>query len=240
MTETRYILRTCCPSGESHGGFVWPLTIGAVVSAPDWNNLPVCGGGLHGLLGGVGDGDLLNWDTDAVWVVAEVPADAGVVDLDGKVKVEKCVVAHVGDMASCAAFLVDRGCDGPIVGRTATAENEGTATAGDGGTATAGDEGTATAGDGGTATAGYKGTATAGDEGTATAGDEGTAMAGYGGTATAGDKGVIIVSYYKDGEYLRKVGQIGEGGLKAEVAYRVDPETCEFVEGTCLAMEDSP
>ena len=216
MTETRYILRTCCPSGESHGGFVWPLTIGAVVSAPDWNNLPVCGGGLHGLLGGVGDGDLLNWDTDAVWVVAEVPADAGVVDLDGKVKVEKCVVAHVGDMASCAAFLVDRGCDGPIVGRTATAENEGTATAG------------------------YKGTATAGDHGTATAGDEGTAMAGYGGTATAGDKGVIIVSYYKDGEYLRKVGQIGEGGLKAEVAYRVDPETCEFVEGTCLAMEDSP
>ena len=192
MTETRYILRTCCPSGESHGGFVWPLTIGAVVSAPDWNNLPVCGGGLHGLLGGVGDGDLLNWDTDAVWVVAEVPADAGVVDLDGKVKVEKCVVAHVGDMASCAAFLVDRGCDGPIVGRTATA------------------------------------------------GDEGTATAGYWGTATAGDKGVIIVSYYKDGEYLRKVGQIGEGGLKAEVAYRVDPETCEFVEGTCLAMEDSP
>ena len=200
MTETRYILRTCCPSGESHGGFVWPLTIGAVVSAPDWNNLPVCGGGLHGLLGGVGDGDLLNWDTDAVWVVAEVPADAGVVDLDGKVKVEKCVVAHVGDMASCAAFLVDRGCDGPIVGRTATA----------------------------------------GDEGTAMAGYEGTAMAGYGGTATAGDKGVIIVSYYKDGEYLRKVGQIGEGGLKAGVAYRVDPETCEFVEGTCLAMEDSP
>ena len=111
---------------------------------------------------------------------------------------EKCVVVHVGDMISSVAFLVDHGCDGPIVGRTATAEDRGTATAGDGGTATAGDWGTATAGDGG--------------------------------TATAGDGGTIIISYYKDGGYRRKVGLIGEGGLKAGVAYRVDPDTSEFVE----------
>ena len=127
---------------------------------------------------------------------------------------EKCVVVHVGDMISSVAFLVDHGCDGPIVGRTATAE----------------DRGTATAGDGGTATAGYGGTATAGDGGTATAGDWGTATAGDGGTATAGDGGTIIISYYKDGGYRRKVGLIGEGGLKAGVAYRVDPDTSEFVE----------
>ena len=111
---------------------------------------------------------------------------------------EKCVVVHVGDMISSVAFLVDHGCDGPIVGRTATAEDRGTATAGDGGTATAGDWGTATAGDGG--------------------------------TATAGDGGTIIISYYKDGGYRRKVGLIGEGGLKAGVAYRVDHDTSEFVE----------
>ena len=135
---------------------------------------------------------------------------------------EKCVVVHVGDMISSVAFLVDHGCDGPIVGRTATAEDRGTATAGDGGTATAGY--------GGTATAGYGGTATAGDGGTATAGDWGTATAGDGGTATAGDGGTIIISYYKDGGYRRKVGLIGEGGLKAGVAYRVDPDTSEFVE----------
>ena len=95
---------------------------------------------------------------------------------------EKCVVVHVGDMISSVAFLVDHGCDGPIVGRTATAEDRGTATAGDGG------------------------------------------------TATAGDGGTIIISYYKDGGYRRKVGLIGEGGLKAGVAYRVDPDTSEFVE----------
>ena len=54
---------------------------------------PKCGGGLHGLLDGRGDGGLLSWSPDAVWLVAEVPADAHLVDLDGKVKVDRCVVA---------------------------------------------------------------------------------------------------------------------------------------------------
>lgn len=40
----------------------------------------------------------------------------------------------------------------------------------------------------------------------------------------------LVVAYYKDGGYRRKVGLIGEGGLKAGVAYRVDPDTSEFVE----------
>ena len=47
------------------------------------------------------------------------------------------------------------------------------------GTATAGDEGTATAGHNGTATAGDEGIATAGHNGTATAGAEGTVIIRY-------------------------------------------------------------
>ncbi len=185
---TRWLLKTVAADGAAHGDFVWPLEVGAEVVALDWSDEPTCGGGLHGLLDGRGDGTLLDWSPDAVWLVAEVPADAHLVDLDGKVKVDRCVVAHVGDQASATAFLADRGLTG-VVGAHVAAGYGGTATAGDYGTATAGDDGTATAGYGGTATAGYGGTATAGNFGSATAGNGGTATAGDNGTATAGDNG---------------------------------------------------
>ena len=56
-----YILKTVKADGSAYGGFVWPLETGAIVVAPDWDSTPVCGGGLHGLLNGCGDGALLNW-----------------------------------------------------------------------------------------------------------------------------------------------------------------------------------
>ena len=134
---TRWLLKTVAADGAADGDFVWPLEVGAEVTAPDWDPTPVCGGGLHGLLDGRGNGSLINWSTDAVWIVAEIPDDETVVDLDGKVKVRRCIVRHDG---------------------TATAGNRGTATAGDYGAATAGDDGTATAGVYGAATAGERGT----------------------------------------------------------------------------------
>ena len=114
---------------------------------------------------------------------------------------------------------------------TATAGNWGTATAGESGTATAGNWGTATAGNWGTATAGYKGTATAGYKGTATAGESGTATAGNWGTATAGESGEIRIQYWdsKAERYRTVLGYIGEDGLKADTAYKLD-ENHKFVE----------
>jgi len=199
----RYILKTVQADGSAYGNFQWPLEVGAEVVAPDWDPTPQCGGGLHGLLNGVGNGGLLNWDNDAVWIVAKVPKKAQLVDLDGKVKVDRCKVVFVGNQLSAISFLQENGCDGPIVGATVVAGNNGTATAGDRGTATAGnygtatagDYGTATAGDCGTATAGYYGTAIAGGRGTATAGDYGTAIAGDRGTATAGYCGTATAGY---------------------------------------------
>ena len=85
---TRWLLKTVAADGAAYGDFVWPLEVGAEVTAPDWSDAPKCGGGLHGLLDGRGDGALLDWSPDAVWLVAEVPADAHLVDLDGKVKVK--------------------------------------------------------------------------------------------------------------------------------------------------------
>ena len=192
---TRWLLKTVAADGAAHGGFVWPLEVGAEVAAPDWSDAPKCGGGLHGLLDGRGDGGLLSWSRDAVWLVAEVPADAHLVDLGSKVKVDRCVVAHVGDQASAIGFLADQGVVDGVVGAHVVAGYRGTATAGDSGTVTAGDYGTATAGDSGTATAGDYGTVTAGDYGTVTAGYYGTAIAGYYGTATAGYRGTATAGY---------------------------------------------
>ena len=38
------------------------------------------------------------------WIVAEIPDDETVVDLDGKVKVRRCIVRHVGDKTSAPEF----------------------------------------------------------------------------------------------------------------------------------------
>ena len=237
---TRWLLKTVAADGATHGGFVWPLEVGAEVTAPDWSDAIECGGGLHGLLDGRGDGPLLSWSPGAVWLVAEVPADARLVDLVGKVKVDRCVVAHVGDRLSATGFLAEQGQVDGVVGAHVVAGYYGTATAGYGGAATAGYRGTATAGDYGTATAGYRGTATAGYDGTATAGDYGTATAGTGGTATAGDYGTatagtggtatagdygtIVLAWWDDKLARRRwvAGDVGIDGIKADTPYRCE------------------
>jgi hypothetical protein len=218
---SRYLLRTVNVDGTSHGGFRWPLEVGAEAVAPDWNPAPVCGGGLHGFLDGEGDGSLASWDPSAHWLVLEVPEGAGLVDLAGKAKAERARVLHVGDRASATAEM-GRLCPGrAIVGGTATAGNRGTATAGEGGTATAGEGGTATAGYNGTATAGNRGTATAGYNGTATAGYNGTATAGDGGTATAGEGGMLLISWWQERQRLA-VAYVGEDGILPGVPYRLN------------------
>ena len=131
---TDFLLKTVHADGAAWGGFRWPLDEGAEVIAPDWDPTPVCGGGLHGLLNGAGNGGLIDWSTDAVWIVAEIPDGETVVDLDGKVKVRRCIVRHVGDKTSAPEFLAAHGHTEGMVGGTATAGYGGTATAGYGGT----------------------------------------------------------------------------------------------------------
>jgi len=206
------VLRTSNKDRISRNGFQWPES--GPVEAPDWNQEPICGGGLHGALWGEGNGALFNWDGDATWQVVAV-LEKDIVDLGGKVKFPRGNVVFSGDQQGATNFLLANGGFGRAVigakmsnlnpnghvlvgfGGTATASKFGTATAGFkgtanagfGGTATAGIEGTANAGDYGTANAGREGTANAGREGTANAGDLGTATAGRDGTANAGDYG---------------------------------------------------
>lgn len=194
MSENVLVLRTCAANGGAYGGFIWPES-GEVV-APDWDPSPECGNGLHGLLWGEGDGSILNWDSDARWLVCEVDA-ADVVDIGGKVKFPRANVVYCGDRDGATALLSLARPGAVVCGGTATAGYRGTATAGEGGTATAGDDGTATAG--------YRGTATA----------------GYRGTATAGDCGELRFRWF-DYRCRTTVGYVGEGGIRPNVPYRCD------------------
>ena len=103
MTDiTEYFLRTTDKDGKAYGGFQWPMQVGAIVEAPDWNPRAECGGGLHGLKGGLGESSHLSGAADAVWWIVEA-ADA--VDLDGKHKFHRCEVVALGDRATVTAAL---------------------------------------------------------------------------------------------------------------------------------------
>ena len=137
---TVLVMRTCDASMRSHGGFVWPKS--GPVECPDWNSEPVCGGGLHGLLWGEGDGSLVNHDRSANWLVVEVIASE-VVDLDRKVKFPRGTIVFCGSAFEATKYIAERAPNSvkAIVGGTSTSGDRGTSTSGDGGTSTSGDGG---------------------------------------------------------------------------------------------------
>ena len=190
-----YILRTCAKDMSAHGGFVWPKK--GLVSCPDWNPAPQCGGGLHGLLWGIGDGQLLDWDDGAKWLVVGIDEW---VDLEGKVKTPSGEVVFCGKAADAVALLV-------VLGADPTKCVRGQATAsGDSGQATAsGYRGQATA-------SGYLGRAAAGPFGTLVFrwfdGERFRIVAAY-----VGEAGIEAGRYYRlndageiipTGEYIQK------------------------------------
>ena len=197
------ILRTCNADMQSYNGFQWPRS--GPVTAPDWNPKEECGHGLHGFLRGEGEGDLADWRSEALWIVAEVET---FVDLGGKVKSPAAEVIFVGSRLDATALVKARYPGAAVIGANVTVENGRVAVVGDYGTATAGE----------------RGTATAGERGTATAGNGGTATAGYRGTATAGNSGMLQIYYYdqKNNRQRLAVAYIGEDGILPTVKYRLD------------------
>jgi hypothetical protein len=198
-------MKTVDRNYKSHGGFQWPKKIGARVVAPDWNEQPVCGGGLHGLLWGCGDGSLLDWNTEAIGVVFS--ATGNVVDINNKVKVRSGKVEYIGSIQQCAQYIYDHGGLGmPIVGLCFNG--------GDGSTLTGGDRSTLTGGYGSTLTGGNGSTLTGGNGSTLTGRDEST--------LTGGEKSILQIKYYDGIRYRIVTGYIGEDGLLPGVPYRLD------------------
>ena len=129
----KYALKTVSKNMTSFAvnanGFKWPKR--GRVACKDWNDRQECGGGLHALLNGEGDAGLLSWELDSVWLVLAIPDTVKIIDLIGKVKFPKCSVIFSGDRKGATDLIYKKTKAQRIVGYTATAGDEGTATAGD-------------------------------------------------------------------------------------------------------------
>lgn len=88
-----YGLRKIFQHGR-HCGFQWPLEVGAIAKAPDWNPAPVCGGGLHFLPEAKGDFHLL---LGHYWCVIEFDEIKMVRINKHKAKVEECKIVFLSE-----------------------------------------------------------------------------------------------------------------------------------------------
>ena len=218
FTHDMVFLRTAALDGGSHNGFLWPREIGALVEAPDWDPAPKCGGGLHGIADGLGDWALMRGpaDTDALWYVCGARR-AEAVEIDGKVKVPRCVVLYVGAFAGAMEMIapfMSRAMLALVERRHADATPEGDRATGESGAASAtGGRGAASAtGERGAASAtGVSGAASAtGVRGAASAtGGRGAASVtgGRGAASATGQDGVALAA----GWHSR--GMVGESCL---------------------------
>ena len=239
MTKTKIptvlVLRTCQSNLQSYRGFQWPSS-GRVI-APDWDPTPTCGKGLHGLLRGVGDGDLLNWDPSAKWLVVRVRTSE-IVDLTNKVKFPRGTVVYCGDRKTATDLLVAKYPNTPIVGcfvtggayatvtggayAKVTGGAGATVTGGVGATVTGGVGATVTGGAGATVTGGAGATVTGGVYAKVTGGDRATVTGGAYATVTGGVGATLQLSYWDGNRTRIVVSYIGEDGIQPDVVYRLN------------------
>jgi hypothetical protein len=174
---------------EKSNGFKWPLEVGAIVEAPDWDPTDRCGGGLHGLPWGEGEARLLLWE-ESKWLVFEAPDDS-VVHITqgggGKSKVPKATVVHVGDQKTATQYLLEHGGYGhAIVGLIAACGHNERIVGGDRCHLTGGDYAKVTGGDHATVTGGDCAKVTGGNDATVTGGNDATVTGGNNATVTGG------------------------------------------------------
>ena len=196
------VLKVVSASMKSHGGFQWP-GIGGVAVANNWDASPVCGGGLHGWLNGVGNLASQVWSRDpmAKWLVLSVDTDT-ILHLWGKVKFPRAEVIHVGDMKSASDVILATGFSGPVIGATVTGGNYATVTGGDYATVTGGYGATVTGGYGATVTGGHRA------------------------TVTGGHGAILLLSFYSARKRV-VTAYVGENGIKPNTPYRLN-EAHEF------------
>jgi len=237
-------LRTCDENMKSHNGFTWPKS--GWVKADDWDPSPYKAGGLHFLPWGEGNGNLLDWEENAKWIVIEVDENL-VVNIDNqKAKAEEVKVVYCGNQEDATQYIKNVSPSRAVAGARMVVGDRSTATTGYRGIAVAGDKGIATAGHSGVAVAGYDGAAFAGNRGIASAGEKGIATVGHSGIAIAGDrgtalgdekstvisgkKGTLIIKKWDDElhRYRVVVAYVGEGDIKPNIKYKLDDKG-EFV-----------
>lgn len=199
------LLRTCACDGQSHRGFMWPLTVGAEVVAPDWDPSPECGRGLHGLLWGEGmPTGAWHWEADAKWLVVEA-REIDLIDLGRKYKFPRCTIRHVGDRASATEFIGKRAPpSAAIVGGVRIDRSDREVRSGDHGVVVGGPLGYLVSGRSGRSLGGFRsacisrdfGVSVAGDNGHCCAGSDGLSLTGEEGTSTSLNRGTSVTGAF--------------------------------------------
>ena len=203
MPDKALMLRTCDKNMQSYGGFQWPES--GRVTAPDWSDRAECGGGLHGLPWGEGNGGLLNWSEDAKWLVCEVDPSLEV-PISGKSKWPWADVVFVGDREGATKYLRENGGIGlAIVGSTISV------------------------GDGSTVSGGYHSIVRGGYRSTVSGGEGSTISVGDGSTVSGGEGSGLILKHWNGKRYRYSLAEVGENGIKANTPYRLDDEG-KFIE----------
>ena len=211
------VLRSCRAGGESERNFVWPLTVGAVVEAPDWQDTDSCGHGLHGLSWAQG-GDYCD-NSAPVWLVLRVSTVKGnyrhgTGNMTDKCKFRACTVEGVYDNSKDATDMILAHAPAGTVANYCMLKG------GHRSTLTGGDSSTLTGGHGSTLTGGYRSTLTGGDGSTLTG--------GYRSTLTGGNGSTLCWRVWDGSFYRLHVRYTGEDGIEAGKVYRY--ESGEIVE----------
>jgi len=191
------VLRANSKDNTSYKGFVYPSS--GIVTAPDWDNQPECGGGLHGLPRGCGDGCLLEWEDGKLAMLLIVDTSSNYFEFEQKCKFSSGEVVFTGTMFDVVTILQKHYPDAPIVyarkqggyRSTLTGGYRSTLTGGDRSTLTGGDFSTLTGGHSSTLTGGHRSTLTGGYSSTLTGGDFSTLTGGHSSTLTGGDRSTL-------------------------------------------------
>lgn len=90
----------------SHGGkFLWP-EVGEIVKPIRWDERPICGNGIHGLLNAHGNWALMSRSSGRTYQVIECDEYVEVTeDGGGKVKTNKAKLIYQGDLAGAMKFF---------------------------------------------------------------------------------------------------------------------------------------
>ncbi len=109
-----FIVKVVENDGKSHGGFQWPLTVGAEVKPEKWSREPTCdSGGLFGWPWGFGVGEGKEPNANKTWIVfSALPKNViGNIKMGWKCKVvpldDECAkVEYVGTQGGAMAFTI--------------------------------------------------------------------------------------------------------------------------------------
>lgn len=143
------ILRSCNKDFTSYNKFKYPES--GWVEAPNWNPDPTidCGQGLHGLLWGEGNGDLISVDNTLGQVIEVDESDVVLSSGGGKVRFRGGIVTTFPTVFEAAKYIYEHGgADKAISFMQLTGGYGSTLTGGDRSTLTGGDGSTLTGGDG--------------------------------------------------------------------------------------------